>query len=900
MDDTILECKANDTTMDDELYELVRSRLEAEAGEEAVDSGDTFEEVHRRVRARFWLRCEEFLKTPEGERTAWQKACVGIYFTLKNPRCPFVFGGEEAEETFEYLDRQAAAGQGPGGIYKAIKKHGDGAIRLARLRALSLQTIRAESQRRIESQGGHTQSVEMEGDLANAVHCFFRDLGVSGHTHGEPLAWLTDGVDLMRLCPASEDGWVKAQRRMEKYSKCGGYYPANDAEHRERDKEMLEQLRGKYASWLANSSAAKFTDIIVDFVRRIGLKMDRDPSNRSRPVVNGIRVDVTSCCRLVQLFPVKGIDLAGAVLIVTKDFRARAAHFPVAFTTDEFDRGTDVSHTEGAEEPEEPEEPSHTPREPCPDSEPRFDCAPFPDCARELEFEPYPYNSRAPSGYCAFNADDPCYEGFDAAALDDLLAELERDSKDRYSCLASVSRAVERDKSNPVLLREHSLLRTTLDWEVQLRALRAALPERDDFGRRWLAVRYERRPGAFGRRRPAPCSEPASVTTRTLAYDEDPRARQRRTTIGYTGLPASLCAVLAGRTPYGGAPRLSIVRVPWVSLVVHGAHIGSSVCARSIPTLTRVAANYEDVLGELCDHYFGDRGERAMGAVRTLLDAHVHGAVTHEAWARWYAPTSDESAPVLRGVRAESMVVQDAVWQGWATRRDVQMETADMADTHAGDREKRQAVWIRWLQRLEANVLERVEVKLHETRRVLIDEHWGCRDVWRAFEDRLAVHEVLERYRPLCPVAFVPGGLLVEDARCTATPPASPRPRKRRRMREGSPPELQHGSDGGPSPADCDLLDEAPDDCFDGWAAEDALELRHEFERTVIFADGAYLPDIVARVAEEVHGVVLQAMPLDANVLPPWELSRAREIVQKYSPASQFQGDAEFGGGASS
>ncbi|KAL1511710.1 hypothetical protein AB1Y20_004998 [Prymnesium parvum] len=319
-----------------------------------------------------------------------------------------------------------------------------------------------------------------------------------------------------------------------------------------------------------------------------------------------------------------------------------------------------------------------------------------------------------------------------------------------------------------------------------------------------------------------------------------------------------------------------------------------------------------------------------MGAVRTLLDAHVHGAVTHEAWARWYAPTSDDSAPVLRGVRAESMVVQDAMWQRWATRRDVQMETAGMADTHAGDREKRRAIWIRWLQRLEANVLERVEVKLHETRRVLIDEHWGCRDAWRAFEDRLAVHEVLQRYRPLCPVAFVPGGLLVEDARCTATPPASPRPRKRRRMREGSSPGLQHGSDREPSPAHCDLLDEAPDDCdlldeapddcdlldeppddrdlldeapddcFDGWAAEDALELRREFERAVIFADGTYLPDIVARVAEDMHGVVLQAMPLDANVLPLWELSRAREIVQKYAPASQFQGDAEFGGGASS
>ncbi|KAL1504190.1 hypothetical protein AB1Y20_010599 [Prymnesium parvum] len=614
MDATVLERKANDTTMDDELYELVRSRLEAEAGEEAVDSDDTFEEVHRRVRARFWLRCEEFLKTPESERTAWQKACVGLYFTLKNPRCPFMFGGEEAEETFEYLDRQAAAGQGPGSIYKAIKKHGDGAIRLARLRALSLQTIRAESQRRIESQGGHAQSVEMEGDLANAVHCFFRDLGVSGHTHGEPLAWLADGVDLMRLCPASEDGWVKAQRRMEKYSKC---------------------------------------------------------------------------------------------------------------------------------------------------------------------------------------------------------------------------------------------------------------------------------------------SEPSSVTTRTLAYDEDPRARQCRTTIGYTGLPASLCAVLAGRTPYGGAPRLSIVRVPWVSLVVHGAHIESNVCARSIPTLTRVAANYEDVLGELCDHYFGDRGERAMGAVRTLLDAHVHGAVTHEAWARWYAPTSDESAPVLRGVRAESMVVQDAMWQGWATRHDVQMETAGMADTHVGDLEKRRAVWIRWLQRLETSVLERVEAKLHAARQVLFDKRWGCRDVWRAFEDRLVVHEVLERYRPLHPVAFVPGGLLVEDAWCKATRPpspppwmpASPRPRKRKRLR------VRWG-DGGSEEVSV-TEDEDDGNCVHACAV-DVVEPGRDFERIVIFAREAYLPDIVARVAEEMHGVVLQAMPLDADVLPLWELARARELVQKYLPASQFQGDADFGGGASS
>lgn len=117
-----------------------------------------------------------------------------------------------------------------------------------------------------------------------------------------------------------------------------------------------------------------------------------------------------------------------------------------------------------------------------------------------------------------------------------------------------------------------------------------------------------------------------------------------------------------------------------------------------------------------------------------------------------------------------------------------------MSDTHVGEAEKRLAVWVRWLQRLETRVLQRVERKLHETRRVLLDKRWGRRDARRARGARLGVHEAMERYRPLCAVAFVPGGLLVEDARCTATPPASPRPRKRRRMREGSPPGRQHGA----------------------------------------------------------------------------------------------------------
>ncbi|KAL1511709.1 hypothetical protein AB1Y20_004997 [Prymnesium parvum] len=61
---------------------------------------------------------------------------------------------------------------------------------------------------------------------------------------------------------------------------------------------------------------------------------------------------------------------------------------------------------------------------------------------------------------------------------------------------------------------------------------------------------------------------------------------------------------------------------------------------------------------------------------------------------------------------------------------------------------------------------------------------------------------------------------------------------------------------------------EAPDCCSNGCTAEDVMRSKHELERSVIFARDSYLPDIVARIAEEMRGVVLRAAPLDANVLP--------------------------------
>ncbi|KAL1511697.1 hypothetical protein AB1Y20_004986 [Prymnesium parvum] len=70
------------------------------------------------------------------------------------------------------------------------------------------------------------------------------------------------------------------------------------------------------------------------------------------------------------------------------------------------------------------------------------------------------------------------------------------------------------------------------------------------------------------------------------------------------------------------------------------------------------------------------------------------------------------------------------------------------------------------------------------------------------------------------------------------------------------------------------------------WARQecDAVGARARANRDLC-ARERYLPDIVARIAEEMHGVVLQAMPLDANVRPPWELAQARELVKKYLPA---------------
>lgn len=64
----------------------------------------------------------------------------------------------------------------------------------------------------------------------------------------------------------------------------------------------------------------------------------------------------------------------------------------------------------------------------------------------------------------------------------------------------------------------------------------------------------------------------------------------------------------------------------------------------------------------------------------------------------------------------------------------------------------------------------------------------------------------------------------------------------------------------------------------------------------MIFARERYLPDIVARIAEEMHGVVLQAMPLDANVRPP-PLGACTGTRARAKVPARTVGDAHFGGG---
>ena len=164
LDDATREKEAVDTPSNAGLrYDLVNDYLqglavvEAMNDEAADDEEDTVAAAAARekaalVRVRresFWTECERLLKeTRDDDRTAFQKLMLDVYFTIE----PFLFGDDAAVDALEYMTRipRQPGFLGPfsdaGNAFKQIGKLKAGAVRLARLRTLSLDQLRAETQ----------------------------------------------------------------------------------------------------------------------------------------------------------------------------------------------------------------------------------------------------------------------------------------------------------------------------------------------------------------------------------------------------------------------------------------------------------------------------------------------------------------------------------------------------------------------------------------------------------------------------------------------------------------------------------------------------------------------------------------------------------------------------------
>ena len=541
LDDATREKEAVDTPSNAGLrYDLVAGYLqglavvEAMNDEAADDEEDTAAAAAARetaalVRVRresFWTECERLLQeTRDDDRTAFQKLMLDVYFTIE----PFLFGDDAAVDALEYISQipHEPGFLGPfsdaGNAFKQIGKLKTGAVRLARLRTLSLEQLRAETQLRIarkedvEGKRVHVESVDLESERAMHVHKLFTMLDVPEHHEGAPLAWLTHDASL--CADDATPRWVDAHRRLKDYNKAKTgpeqlEYPAADAAHQEGDVKLREALL-KLAARVAgspvpqpNKQPRSIANALKHALKAIGLELvtgttrPRAGAGANRPVqVASWGIKESSLWISGKKARAHWIrfSLADAVEIRARGVvRARAGGFALADAGDAHERAADFSDEEEAE------------------SEGELDLSSahsaavqrWKDAGRPAETRPEaPKMLERYEVLRPFNPTSPRREGFDAAALDALRAELSRDALERNAALARVKEAFGH--------AERETLMASLDMDTQLEALDEALSPPERFGRRWLEVEYE--PNSLGRRR----ALSATVETRTLTICTD-------------------------------------------------------------------------------------------------------------------------------------------------------------------------------------------------------------------------------------------------------------------------------------------------------------------------------------------------------------------------------------------
>ena len=175
----------------------------------------------------------------------------------------------------------------------------------------------------------------------------------------------------------------------------------------------------------------------------------------------------------------------------------------------------------------------------------------------------------------------------------------------------------------------------------------------------------------------------------------------------------------------------------WASLVLDGAQrLGADA-----PTLRQIIARPADAVEAVRAHYFPN-GEGA-DAARELLEAAVHTGLSHTAWLKRH--DLDAATPKLEAIKVLQKEVRTLSQAILASAGGVVERERASLPAYFSPEELQRTLWIRWLQSREDALRSRVEQKLHARRR-----EQGTR-------------LLVDGFRLLCPLAYVPGGLLVED-----------------------------------------------------------------------------------------------------------------------------------------
>ena len=882
LNDAFRESKAVDTPKNaPKRYELVvnyqRAQAQQIAESEELDEATALTQVRRD----FWKYCEWMLgNTRNNDRSAFQMLQLDVYFNLQ----PFIFGDDALVDAFEYIDQDDC----PGEQYCSISELKTGNIRLARLRTLSVETLRAETQLKTEKKEAHVESIDLESLRAINVHTFFSLLQVPDHQEMEPLAWLTHGAELwpadgVSQCRDAHNRLIRnnlADRNQPEklvYPAAEEHLLRGDMDLRRKLLPMAHNIAGEAVPRTGSKGIPSIAQAIKHALFAIGLKVDFNEKRAGSRNYAGACVVYEASLRGKR--PV-GFSLADAVEIrVRGRVAARAADFRLAREGDEHERAAAVSDEEANEQDPEPSrQPQHV-------------------LGHEIEE--------------AFDPDEPRREGFDANALTAALAELQSDSADRAGALARINHMLQphhHHGRNQLLQdgrfelnNDKLILRKSLDLEDQLRALDAALSPTDAFGRRWLSVRYEL--SHFGRRRTV-IDEDAAIQMRTLDDDEDPSARTRLQPVGYSGLSPELRGMLGGSLKCG-LPRISELKVPWAVLVLDVSirlNVPLFQQDDSPSMLQRLKYDGDEIANGVRTHYFGHAANPAadhVTAALELLEACVHGGITHGTWLGRYGLAVDTPrSPLVTDLQRDVRQVRDAVFESDAYGDAIRRLSRTLTHLEEGDR--RRTLWIRWLQQREDTVLGDIEAELHVVRRTSNMPWFNLKFESECDDSGVSLLERLAPYRPLYPVAFVRGSLLVEDARCKPEPPGTPEHVSQVTAAQAAQ-ENYHlmGQASTPSPTGSIRSSQSDNEIdtprSERQARKETLDIQ-VFERKVLLSTPSPL-ECCPRRWEGLKLVATPLTPHHSSSLPT--LVRARAIAARYPDpfAAQFEDEAEIGDG---